>query len=258
MKALKERRWFLLGWGIGFFALSLMMVSFFTSFNGGEIDQLMASMPKEMQGLVGDLQDWRELPAYIGSQIYDIRLSIILGIFCIMLALGISTQEEEKGELATLISLPISRVKVVIAKWLVVVIGGFIAMLSTLAGIGAGLMVINETIDPMVLVRLSAYSWLSAVAIASIPLAVGLATGRKGLTMLVASLWVTASFIISSFAMSVEWLESFEPISVFYYFPAVDVANGEASWINVAVYGISIAVCITFALIFFTKRDVRS
>ena len=123
-KALKERRWFLLGWGVGFFALSFMMVSFFTSFNGGEIDQLMASMPKEMQGFVGDLQYWRELPAYLGSQIFDIRLSIILGIFCVMLAMGISTQEEEKGELATLASLPISRSRIVLAKWVVLVIGG--------------------------------------------------------------------------------------------------------------------------------------
>lgn len=258
LKNLKERRWFLLGWGLGFFGLSLLMTSFFTSFNGGQIDQLMSSMPKEMQGLVGELQDWRELPAYLASQIYDIRLSIILGIFCIMLALSISTQEEDRGELATLLSLPISRVGAVLAKWVVVAIGGLLAAIATLAGIGAGLLVIGETIDPMVLVRLSLFSWLLAVAIASIPLTVGLATGRKGLTTLVAVIWVIVSFIVSTFAVSVDWMQKFEPVSVFNYFVAVDIANGIVDWANVVVYIGAIAVGIALALIFFTRRDVRS
>lgn len=89
-KTLNDRRFFILGWSLGLAFLGFVMVSFFTSFSGGEIDQLMKTLPPALQGLVGDLQDWKNLPGYIGSQVFDIRLPILVSILSILLAVGLT------------------------------------------------------------------------------------------------------------------------------------------------------------------------
>jgi len=130
-KTLRDKRFFILGWSLGLMFLGFAMTTFFTSFSGGQIDQLLSSMPKALQGLVGNVQDWRELPGYIGSQIFDIRLPIFISILSILLAVSLTVGEEDKGQLRTLIALPISRRKIVFAKWIAIVVICFAVGIST-------------------------------------------------------------------------------------------------------------------------------
>ena len=80
LKTLRDKRFFILGWSLGLTFLGFAMTSFFPSFSGGQIDGLLETLPPALQGLVGNLQDWRELPGYLGSQIFDIRLPIFVSI----------------------------------------------------------------------------------------------------------------------------------------------------------------------------------
>jgi hypothetical protein len=64
LKTLRDKRYFILGWSLGLLFLGFMMTSFYPSFSGGQIDQLLDSLPPAFQGLVGNVQDWRELPGY--------------------------------------------------------------------------------------------------------------------------------------------------------------------------------------------------
>lgn len=257
-KTLRDKRFFLLGWSLGLLFLGFLMVTFFPSFNGGQVDDLMKSLPPALAGLVGDLQDWRELPGYIGSQIYDIRLPIFVSILSILLAIGLTVGEEDKGQLRTLVALPIGRSKIVFAKWLAIVVICFVASLASVAGIELGLLMINESLDQMVLVRLGLFTWLLVTALATLIFAIGLATGKRGPTTGVAIVFAIGSFLLSTFAQAVDWLKDYEFFSFFYYFPAVDIANGTIEWMNVLVYAVCIAVSLIVALLFFRRRDVKS
>ena len=156
LKTLRDKRFFILGWALGLMFMGFLMVVFYPSFSRGQVDQLMDALPEAMRGLVGNLQDWRELPGYIGSQIFDIRLPIFVGILAILLAIGLTVGEEGKGQLRTLLALPISRRKIVLAKWLALVFICLIASLATILGVVIGVLVINETIDWLVLARFHA------------------------------------------------------------------------------------------------------
>ncbi len=258
MKTLRDKRYFILGWTLGLAFLGFAMTSFFPSFNGGQIDDMLASMPPALQGLIGELQDWRELPGYIASQIFDIRLSIIIAVMAILLAIGLTVGEEDKGQLRTLVSLPISRRSVVTAKWFAAMLISGLAVLGTVAGVAAGVAVIGESLDPMVLVRLGLLAWLMVAALATIIMAVGLATGKRALTTIIALVIVIGGFLLTTFAQAVDWLEPFGPISFFYYFSAVDIAKGTIEWGNVAFYGICLVVALSIAYIFFPRRDIKS
>src|SRR5690606_15719077 len=130
---LRDKRFFILGWVLGLAFLGFAMTAFFPSFNGGQIDEMLSSLPPALQGLIGDLQDWHELPNYIASQIFDVRLSIIIAVMAILLAIGLTVAEEDKGQLRTIVSLPVSRRSIVTAKWLAAVLISGLAVCGTVA-----------------------------------------------------------------------------------------------------------------------------
>ena len=257
-KALRDKRFFILGWTLGLAFLGFVMTSFFPSFNGGQIDELLTTMPPALQGLVGEMQDWRELPGYIASQIFDIRLSIIIAVMAILLAIGLTVGEEDKGQLRTIISLPVSRRSVVTAKWLATVLISGLAVLGTVTGVIVGVLVIGESLDAMVLVRLGLLAWLMVAALATIILAVGLATGKRALTTVFALAVAIGGFLLTTFAQAVDWLEPFAPLSFFNYFPATEIANGAINWADVMFYGACTVIALAIAYIFFPRRDIKS
>jgi ABC-2 type transport system permease protein len=257
VKTLRDKRFFLLGWSLGLLFLGLMMTTFYPSFSGGQIDQLLDSLPPALQGLVGNLQDWRELPGYLGSQLFDIRLPIFISILSILLAVGLTVGEEDKGQLRTLISLPVSRRKIAFAKWLAIVTICLIASLATVVGVEIGIAAIGETLDQSVVVRLGLFTWLLVTALATIIYAVGLSTGKRALTTGVAIVVAIGSFLLSTFGQAVDWLADYEKFSFFYYFPAVDIANGTIEWGNGMFYALVIVVGLLATLICFPRRDVK-
>ncbi len=257
-KTLRDKRYFLLGWAIGIGFLGFVMTSFFPSFSGGQIDGLLDSLPPALQGLVGDLQDWKELPGYIGSQVFDIRLPIFISILSILLAIGLTVGEEDKGQLRTLIALPVSRRKIILAKWFSIVIICFVASLAPIIGVEVGLLTIGKSLDQMVLVRLGLFTWLLVTALASLIFAIGLSTGKRAITTGVAIILAIGSFLLSTFAQAVDWLEPYEKLSFFHYFPAVEIAHGTMEWGNAVFYGVVILVSLFIALLFFPRRDVKS
>lgn len=258
LKSLRERRTFILGWAGGLAFLGFLMMSFYTSFNGGEIDSLMKSLPPALQGFVGNLQDWRQLPGYIGSQIFDIRFPIFVSILSILLAVGLTVSEEEKGQLRTIVALPISRTKIIFAKWLALAVICAIAAIATIFGIELGLLVINQSIDQMVLVRLGLFTWLMVTSLSTIIFSLGLATGKRAITTGVGIILTIGSFLLSTFASAVSWLADYEKFSFLYYFPAVDVAKGVINWANVILYGGIIVVSLAVAWLCFRNRDIQA
>ena len=257
-KTLRDKRFFILGWGLGLAFLGFAMTSFFPSFDGGQIDDLLKSLPPALQGLVGNLQDWRTLPGYIGSQVFDIRLPIFISILSILLAVSLTVGEEDKGQLRTLISFPISRRKIIAAKWLAIVVLCLAASIAPVIGVEVGLASIHESIDQMVLVRLVLFTWLLVTSLATFIFAIGLATGNRALTTGVGIIVAIGSFLVSTFSQAVSWLKDYDWLSIFHYFPATDIAKGTVEWNNTLFYICLLFIALFVAFLFFPRRDVKA
>lgn len=258
IRTLHDKRWFILGWFIGFSVLAALMVAFYPSMHQeGTIDQLVATMPEAFKGLVGNLSDLAQFDTYLASQLFDIRVSLLAGIMAIVLALGLSVGEEEKGQLRTLLSLPISRVSLLFQKWLAMTTIIFV----TLLGIVAAVYVLQGTVDASIafdtMAKLFFMTWLVLVSIATVAFAAAMATGKRSVAMLVGVLVMAGSFIISTFGLSVDWLANYEWLSLFHYFPASEVARQGIEAKNVVVLGSVTAVSLVVALITFRQRDVN-
>ena len=257
-KTLRDKRAFIIGWGLGLAFTGYLMTIFFPSFHQDNgLDQLIKSLPPAFQGLVGSLDNLKELPTYLGSQLFNVRIPIFLSILTIILSVGLTVGEEEKGQLRTLASLPISRRSILLNKWLAIVFICIIATLGTIGGILIGLLTIHESLDIMVLVRLGGVMTLLAIALATMIFGVGLASGKKGLTTAVGVLVALGSFLLTTFASAVDWLQPYEKLSILHYFPAPDIAKGTVDPLNIVVYASITVVFLVIALMFFRRRDLE-
>lgn len=258
LKTLRDKRFFMLGWALGLIIFSYGITILYPSFNGNVFDELSATVPAAMQGFIGELENLKQLEGFIGSQVYQINVSLFVFVFAVLLAVGLTVTEEDKGQLRTLVSLPISRRKIVFAKWMAVTLMSLIVSLATTAGVYLGLWQIGEHMSAVALVQLTAMLWLLLTTLASIVLGFGLATGSRALTITVAVLLTAGSYLLTTFAQGVTWLQDFEWLSLLQYFPAPDIANGTFEWVNLVVYVSLLVLALASALLVFPRRDIKS
>ncbi len=258
LKTLYDKRAFIVGWGLGLGFLGYLMTIFYPAFHqDSSLDQLIRSLPPALQGLVGNLNDLNTLPTYLGSQLFNIRIPIFISVLSILLSVGLTVGEESAGLMRTLVGLPLSRTRILMSKWWAIVTICLIATMLTAVGIECGLLAIHETLDIMVLLRLSGMMWLLAVALATIIFGIGLATGRRGLTTGLGVLIAVGSFLLTTFSVSVDWLASYEKLSILHYFPAADIAQGVFDPLDLIVYGALVIVFLVGGWLFFCRRDIR-
>jgi len=258
LKTLYDKRWFIFGWTLGFAALSVLMATFYPAMHqDGTLDALVASMPPALKGLVGSLADLKAFPTYLGSQLFDIRIPIIAGVMAIILALGLSTAEEERGELRTFLSLPISRTKLLLQKWLALCTIMAMTVLGIVAGLYASMPFIDgASIEFETLARLVAMTWLVMIAFGTVTFAAGFASGSRATANTLGILVIVGSFILSTFGQAVDWLGDFEKFSLLHYFPAVEIAKGTIELRDIAVLSGVTVVSLLVAIILFRRRDI--
>lgn len=257
-KTLYDKRWFLVGWFIGFVALAALMVAFYPSMRQeGSIDQLIATMPEAFKGLVGNLADLQQFDTYLASQLFDIRVSLLAGIMAIVLALGLTIGEEEKGQLRTMLALPVSRTKLLFEKWLAMAVILFVTLLGLVVAVYA----LQATVDASIafddMAQLFVMTWLVLLAVATVTFSAAMTTGKRAVAMLVGVVVMAGSFIVSTFGSAVDWLKDYEWLSLFYYFPASEVVRSGIELQNVAVLVGVIFIALVIAYVIFRRRDVN-
>lgn len=257
-KTLFDRRYFIVGWGVGMFTLAVFMASFFPAMRPeGGLDVLLANMPAVFEGLIGDLADMREFDTFIASQLFDIRVPLIAGIMAIMLGLGLSTREEETGELKTVLSLPVSRSKLYWQKWLAMALVMDVAVGALIAGVYVVTPFIDDaTIALWDVFWLGVMTWLIMTTFGSITYATGMATGRRAIASFVGIFVIMGSFILSTFAVAVDWLQDFEALSLLHYFPAVDVVESGVRGEDIVILAGVNVVFLLAGWWLFRRRDI--
>lgn len=256
LKTLSDKRWFIVGWGLGLMFLGYLMAIFFPTFKGGDIAALMESIPKALQALLGDLAVLSHVDTYLASELYAIRLPMFVSIMAIILGLSLSVGEEDAGLTRTYLAMPLSRASWFFQKITAAAITLLLPLGMMVFGALLGLWQIGESIELIVLFKLTLLSLLFVYTLFALTFSIGAATGRRSVTLLLAIVVAVGSFILSTFSTSVEWLKPYEAYSLLHYFPSVDLAQGEMSgWYWLVGITISL-VSLCVALLLFRRRDI--
>jgi ABC-2 type transport system permease protein len=252
-----EKRWFIIGWSLVFGVTSTLVLMFYPSFSqGGGFDEVTKTLPEQLQGLVGDPSVFATLEGFISSQVYDVRMSLMMIIMTLVLATGLTVREEENGDLRTMMMTSLSRSRVVLEKFAAALCVIVILNLVATAGIYIGIVSLGETAPHALIWQLFALTCLFGATAFSIPYAVALATGRRAITMVVGLLVAIGSYMLTTFARSVDWLESWDKLSLMHYFNTASVREGSFDTIDALVLFLILVIAMITAIAAFRSRDI--
>ena len=256
-RALYEKRWFMAGWALAYGVMSTLILMFFPSFSeSGGFDTVAATLPQQLQGFIGDPRTFSSLDGFIVTQVYDIRMSLLLIIMTIVLAVGLTVREEEAGDLRALLATPIGRVRLSIEKLLAAsIIIGVLCLASTV-GVYIGIAALGESAPHVLLWQAYALSVLFGAAVFSVPFAIGLATGKRSVTLAISLTLAIGGYLLSTFARAVDWLTPWEPLSVIYYYDTAPLRDHSFAMWNVWALAGFILCLITVGVLLFRQRDI--
>jgi ABC-2 type transport system permease protein len=259
-KTIYDKRALIIGWAAGMVFFAFVMMIFFPAFRNSGLDQLLASLPPELKalkGLIGDIGALSTTSGYLAGQFFDIRMPMFISVFSVILAVGLSVKDEEDGYIRTLLSLPLSRTKLLFGKLLAIFVICVVMTVSAIVGLYLGALVVNISLDSSVVFNLSLMTLILSICMTTLIYCIGLAISKRSITMGAGIIIGVGSFLLTTFAKSVDWLQPIENISLFHYFPAADIVKNGLGLIDISVYvGIS-AISIVLAVILFRRRDVR-
>lgn len=255
-KTVYQKRWTLLAWMAGLFSMTFFTMIFFPYLKNSGFDQLSMNAPKSLQGLLGDASSYKTVVGYVDQQIFALRLPMMTMIMAISIFVGIGVSDEDRGTLETLLALPVSRTKAFWHKFAAGAVLSAAACVAIYLAVIASFPVIHGSMSYGNLAEATFACWLISMVFGTLTYALGAATGKRGLTIGIASGIAFITYLISSMAPAVSNLNLAQKFTPFYYYNVPTVAQHGLSIRNLAVLSGSIVIMLALSLLFFRKRDL--
>lgn len=261
-RSLAERRRWLVGWSIGMVSLSAFTIAFWPALRDKStaLNGMVNGLPASVRALVGmgsGIDPFSPL-GYLLSKVYAFMLPLLMLIAAIGLA-GAVAGDEEHGLLETTFALPISRGRVLLERWLALVMLTAVLAATAFASVAvtARLVDLGVGLAPMLWATVSclALTW----AVAAIAFALGAATGRRGSAISAAAAVGVVSYLITSLAEAgIGFFRALRPVSLFTHYDVAGVLlDGAPSWRLAVLVAIAV-VGVVVALWGIDRRDLRA
>ncbi|HXF35869.1 MAG TPA: ABC transporter permease subunit [Actinomycetota bacterium] len=256
-KVFHDQRRSLPWWLGGIAALVLSYASFWPSVreSGERFNEFVERAPGWIRDLIGS-PDFATPEGYIRSELFALTLPILLLVYGIGLGARAIAGEEERGSLDLLLSTPVRRRRVVVERF--AALAGGLLLLSATAW--AAILVLGPPfdlrLDPGGVAATCLLASLLGLALGSVALAVGAASGRRTLAAGVAAAAALLSFLVHTFGSSVGWLRPLRWASPFHSYAAHDPLLEAFHPLDAAVLAGIALVALAVAVVAFDRRDV--
>ncbi len=259
-RGLRDHRRGLLGWSVGVAAYVALVAAIFPSIESSpEFNDLVENYPDILKSLFG-LAEGGDITS--GAGYLDVELfSLMLPLLVLVLAIGSGARalagEEDAGRLELVLSYPVRRRNVVLAK------GAAIAAEIAVVCVAAGITIL--VFDPLVGLDLSfarlASALLSLAALGLLfgwlALAVGATVPSRALSIGIPAGIAAAGYLVSGLHELAGWLDPFRFLSPFWFVGSSPLQNGAEGWGVVAVAVAAIAVLVAGSLLV-ERRDLET
>ena len=248
----------LLGWTISTVALVIVIVAFFPAVKGNSaLTSSFDSLPPSVQAAFG-LGALTSPEGYLQGQLFSTLAPLIFLSFAIGRGARAIAGEEERGTMDLLLSNPLRRSRVVLEK--------SAAIALELIGLGLFLWLTLLIFGPIFEIHVPAGNTAAATASSvalgllygAIALCLSGATGRRALSLGVASGLAGAGYLYTSIAPFVSWLNDNLAISPFQHAYGYDPVTNGMQWGDFFTLVIAAVVFVAGAVVLFDRRDVRA
>ncbi len=254
-----DRRWSIIGWSAGISAYIAINILVYSSISdqAKTLNKALQNLPAGAKALFGGSNDFLSPVGYLNSKLYYLILPLLFIMLVVSLSRRLLGREEDSGSLELLLSRPISRSRLLLAK----LFAGLISML--LVG-GVTLLATIACAEG----SHYAMAWTRLVAATAMTVLLGLlfgslawmlvAVGRFGKLVSSAGAGVIAlaSYLFSSLEGFASWLEWPAKLLPYHYYSPTAVLNGTYSWWNAAGMLVAMLIILALGFVGFRRRDI--
>jgi len=256
VKSLRDLRWSIVGWGIGFGLLAMMMVALFPYIEAiPQFDELVKAYPPAIQAFFGGFASMGTIKGFLSVEFFSWAL-LILAIFVIMEGSAAIAGEEEKGTMDLLLGNPIPRWRVVVEKFAALVLALLAIEAIILVSFAISLAWAGITLSYLRLLQALFDVLVGTLFLGSLSLFTSstLST-RRGAALIVAVLLI-ACYFVNSLGKLVEWLRPFRRFTLFYYHGGGQPLTQGLNWAHLSLLlGLSLAFLLA-SIVAFERRDL--
>jgi len=258
-KTIWDRRRGYAWWIVGMVAITGITVAFWPTLrrDAAVITELLDSLPEGMMSLFGaeDAGAFLTGPGYVNSRVYASVGSFIAIFFAISMGTAAIAGEEDKHTMDALLANPIPRHRVVLESF------AAMALLTALLAVTVWvtLLLANPLVDiGLSFAGITAASLgmaLLALSFGTLALMVGALTGKRSLTIGVASGTTIATFFINGLAPLIENIKWTQKLTPFYWLLDPNPLRNGFNW-QILVLAAATVVGVAVAVWGFRRRDV--
>jgi ABC-2 type transport system permease protein len=261
-ETLRQSRFTVLLWCAGLGLMAFIIVAIVPGLDVAKLMDVINSLPPFLVQAIGAGQDIRfaTTPAGLVSVTFFNRFALIFAVYSLVMGLHVTADEEEAGIMDMLVSLPLSRRRLVLEKIAAYVLTIFALMAAVLLGIVLG--AASSQIDlPVGGVLVSVANLLPMMAfLLAFTAFLGAAARRRSTALGLGVVFIVASFLVDTIGGMAgdSWLGKIKILSFFHYFDAVNVMKNGFSLGNAALLLGLAALFAAGAAEAFHRRDIQS
>lgn len=254
-KTLRDWRRSLPAWGAGMALLSLWVIVLYPTIGESYAD-ILEDMPPSLTIFIGDVADMGSPEGYLSTEMFSFMVPLLF----LMLTLGFGSsaisREEERGTLDLLLSNPIPRWRVVLEKFLALIIISLLLGMALWLGLAIGAAMAGVEISLLRMAEATFSGVLLGLAFGALALALTCATGKRFLAVGAAGALAVAGFLLDGFASLVDWLEPYRVLSPFHYYSGAEPLVNGLDPVHAAVLAGLTLLLAAIALFTFERRDL--
>lgn len=254
-KTLWDQRRALLGWAIGFAAVSLIYGAFYPIAATPEYEDIIDALPEALAEGMG-WSDITSAAGYIGSTVYGILGPVLAIVFAIGMGARAIAGDEEAGTLELLVAEPVTRRSVVLQR--ATALG--IALLAAGAIVFLAILALRGPIDlDLAVANLAAASLNLALlggVFGAVALFTGALTGRRGLVIGVAAGIAVVAYLANALAPQLEGFEWIQNLSPFFWFDGSGTLRDGMDLVKTGLLAGSVVLLVAGSVVAFDRRDV--
>jgi ABC-2 type transport system permease protein len=258
-KTLREYRRALIGWTIGLCAFLVMYISIYGSMKDNPETlsaAAVAKYPGALKDLMGGMADIGTGAGYLQAVAYQMLGPLLFTMCAAVLGNRAVAGPEESGTLELTLTMPIDRRRLVLERWIGLVLGLLAVAVVTLAVTAGAASAAGMGVSFGRVLAAHTGLYLLVLFFGTLGLCVGAATGRKNIALAVVGVWAVAGYVVETLGKSVDaiaWLRRLSPFH--YYLDGRPLYQGWPLGDYLVLLGATAVLLMTAALAF-DRRDV--
>lgn len=240
-------------------ALIVLTVALFPSIQetGADLDAYLESLPPEAtRAFVGNVTTLTTIEGYLVSQLYQFGWVILLAVYYAYAAATTVAGEVERGTIGLTLSLPVTRSRVVLSKFLSLVPSVVVVNAITFIAVYAGVVFVGESIDVAYLFLVHVYSVGYLLACAGVGLLASVAFDSVRRAQTAGAGAVFALFLLDTFTFETDYEWAGDVAFSRYFDPGGILVSGDPSWSDLAVLLTAVIVLVVASAEHFERRDL--